>query len=324
MLEENRGSYISGERIAAEASVSRAAVWKSIRALQGTGVPIDAVPNKGYALAADSDIVSETALRRILNGSDAPFRFDLHRSVSSTNELAKRAGDLGEAEGLVIVAEEQTAGKGRLNRRFHSPGGSGIYLSILLRPKIQAQDALMITTAAAVAAAEAIGEVTQRDARIKWVNDIFCHGGKCGGILTEASISMENGTIDYAVMGIGMNIREPEGGFPPEIRGIAAAILEPGVIIPDVRCRLIAAFLRRFWEIYRHLPEKHHLNGYRERSMLIGEQVMVISGNSERPAVVLGIDGDCRLVVRWEDGAEAALSTGEVSVRKTEGKYGID
>jgi BirA family biotin operon repressor/biotin-[acetyl-CoA-carboxylase] ligase len=257
------------------------------------------------------DLLSESAIRSYLM-TTVPFTFELHATVTSTNELAKRAGEAGRAEGLVIIAEEQTAGKGRLDRRFYSPAGNGIYLSILLRPRIPATEALMITTAAAVAGAEAIEEITGCETKIKWVNDLYCHGGKAAGILTEASFS-QDGKLEYAVMGIGLNVHEPQTGFPPEIRNIASAILLSGQQIPEVRNRLAAAFLTRFWNIYRSLPEKNHLDAYRKRSMLIGQQVIV--SDTDQIATVLGIDDDCGLIVRWDNGKESTLSSGEVSVK---------
>ncbi len=257
------------------------------------------------------DLLSESVIRSYLEPS-SQLTFELHATVTSTNELAKRAGEAGSGEGLVIIADEQTAGKGRMDRHFFSPAGNGIYLSILLRPRIPATEALMITTAAAVAGAEAIEEVTGCETKIKWVNDLYCHGGKTAGILTEASFS-QDGEMEYAVMGIGFNIREPQTGFPAEIKNKAGAILLRGQQIPQVRNRLAAAFLTRFWQIYQALPAKNHLDAYRRRSMLIGQQV-IVSGSSQI-ATVRAIDDDCGLIVRWENGEESTLSSGEVSVK---------
>ena len=187
----------------------------------------------------------------------------------------------------MIIANSQTGGKGRLGRTFFSPLDSGVYISILLRPSdMEPQKALRITTMAAVAASDAVEEVSGKTAPIKWVNDIFVGGLKVAGILTEASVSMENGSLEYAVLGIGFNVYEPEGGFPEELKKIAGAIFDRHE--PDAKNRLTAAFLNNF---------------------------NVITPVSSRRAKVLDITDDCALKVEYEDKTTDIISTGEVSIR---------
>ena len=238
------------------------------------------------------------------------IRIEIKEQVTSTNDLLKEAAAEGEPEGLVLVALEQTKGKGRLGRSFYSPRESGIYLSLLLRPSISAEDALLLTTSAAVAMAEAIEDIGGRQIGIKWVNDIYCRGKKA--------------RLDYAVVGIGVNLWEPEGGYPPELQSIAGAIF-PYEERPDsfeerdrIRIRLVAAFLERYFEIYEELPGKGFMESYRKKSLLTGKMVQLRTPGHEvidTPAVkVLGIGDEAQLIVQDQSGHVRYLSTGEVSV----------
>ena len=160
-----------------------------------------------------------------------------------------------------------------------------------------------------------IEAVTGTGAKVKWVNDVFCHGKKVCGILTEGSFDMESGGLEYAVLGIGVNIKKPGRGYPAEISGVAGAVYENGEPEPETRSRMIAEILKRFWDYYRNLPGKAFLTEYKARSFIIGQDVDVIFGETSRRAQALDIDDGCRLVVQFEDGSTEALSSGEVSIR---------
>ena len=220
----------------------------------------------------------------------------------------------GAPEFLVIAAEHQTKGKGRMGRSFYSPQGTGIYFTVVLRPKMPIDDALYITASASVAVASAIEEVCGKKAGIKWVNDVFVGGKKVCGILTEASIDMESGSLAYAVLGIGVNVAPPEGGFPEELTGIADCVYSGGEYTSGTRGRLMAKILDNFYELYSVFPEKAFLDEYRSRSTLIGSTVNVFRGDETYQAHVTGIDDMCRLIVN-RDGQEIALNSGEVRVR---------
>ena len=262
-----------------------------------------------------NDLLSGENIAKYLPENAFPFEIEVHESVTSTNDLVRIAAENGANEGLVILAEEQTAGKGRMNRSFYSPLHTGIYLSLLLRPKMQAQDAQLITTAAAVAVSRSIEKVTGCETSIKWVNDLYCHGRKVSGILTEASFKSESSQMDYAVLGIGINVRKPVGGFPDELGQIASAILESDDDLTDVRGQLAAGILVQFWESYQNIHEKTFLQEYKDRSFLIGRRILVHGSNSTVEALALSIDDDCHLIVRLDDGSTQTLSSGEVSVR---------
>jgi len=243
------------------------------------------------------------------------FSVEARESVASTNTLLRELAAQGAPEGLVVAAERQTAGKGRLGRRFHSPPGHGVYFSLLLRPGRALWDAALVTSAAAVAAARAIEETVGVRVGIKWVNDLFLDGKKVCGILTEATLGLENSTVLSAVVGIGINVTMPEEGFPEELDRIAAALHAGDTGVRGERCRLIAATLDNFWAYYRNLPAREFLDEYRARSIVLGRDIQVISPKGETSARALAIDDDCRLVVRYEDGSTAALGSGEISVR---------
>ena len=313
LLEHKRGAYISGAALAKELSVSRNAVWKAVELLRAEGYGISAATNKGYMLTSIGDALSEAGIAAHLQ-TEGVFRIDIRSSVESTNTTLRSLAAEGAPEGYVVVAETQSAGKGRMGKSFHSPAGHGAYFSLLLRPG-QTSDSALITSAAAVAAALAIEQVTGVKVGIKWVNDLYLGEKKVCGILTEATYDMESGTIGSAVLGIGINTTKPEGGYPDGLEGIAAPLTPEKRGKDGERCRLIAATLDTFWGYYQNLSERSFLDEYRSRSVLLGRDIYVLANETERPARALAIDDDCRLVVRYSDGETAALNSGEVRVK---------
>lgn len=314
-LENAIGSFVSGHDLAKKLFVSRNAVWKAVRTLKQDGHDIQAVTNKGYCLSPDSDILTATGINKYLGTQSGNFSVEVYKTIPSTNTLLKERAAHGAPEGTVIVAEEQTSGRGRQGRSFYAPANSGIYFSLLLRPGVSASDATLITTAAAVAAANAIEAVTGVNAQIKWVNDVFCHGKKVCGILTEGAFDMETGGMEYVVLGIGLNITLPETGFPETLTDVAASVRRDAISDPSDRSRLTAEILKRFWDYYLKLSDKSYLEDYKKRSLLIGRDVIVTLGTRTRSAHVLDIDNNCRLVVRYNDGTLAALSSGEARIK---------
>ncbi|MBP5186965.1 MAG: biotin--[acetyl-CoA-carboxylase] ligase [Clostridiales bacterium] len=320
LFEKHKGRFFSGEEIAEKLEVSRTAVWKAVESLRAEGYSIDAQKSKGYCLSPDTDIVSSQGVEKYIK-KKMRLSIDVYDEVVSTNTLLKELAADGAKEGKVIIANSQTGGKGRLGRSFYSPLDTGLYISVLLRPSdIPAQEALKITTMAAVAACEAIESVledTDETDRplIKWVNDVFLRERKAVGILTEASISMESGNLEYAVLGIGFNVYAPKGGFPKDIKDIAGSILDER--IPDAKNKIAAVFLQRFFEIYRADDHENYERIYKEKSLVIGKDVDVISTGSgeKRAAKVLDITSDCNLLVEYKDGTTGVLSSGEVSIR---------
>ena len=215
ILETHKGEHISGSKIAKALNISRNSVWKAIKQLQDEGHYISATTNKGYCLNWDNNLLSNQSISKYLN-SDF-FDIEVYKVVDSTNSKLKSKAESGAPEGTVIISEEQTKGKGRRGRTFYSPKNTGIYMSLLLRPKFSAYESLSITTCAAVAVSRAIEINSNKNAQIKWVNDIFIDDKKVSGILTEASIDLESGGLKYAILGIGINAFSPKEGFPNEL-----------------------------------------------------------------------------------------------------------
>lgn len=300
-LEAREGAHVSGAQLARELGVTRNSVWKAVNALRREGYHIDATTNRGYALSHEDDLLSASGIRRFLP-ADAPLFPTVRKCLDSTNAEALRRAVDGAPEGTVIVAEEQTAGRGRRGRSFFSPAGTGIYLSILVRPALAAERAHLLTCSAAVAVAEAIEACAGVDASIKWVNDVYCRGKKVAGILTEGSFDLEGGVLQHAVVGIGVNVRPPHAGFPAEIAERAGAVLPASDATPSadnatlpagdmtppagaaalpagdanppadgtalrrastVRCRLVAEILTRFWTLYQGLQTSNGQEGTR-------------------------------------------------------------
>ena len=231
--------------------------------------------------------------------------------AESTNAVAAEAARKGEAEGLVVVAERQTAGRGRRGRSFFSPGGTGLYMSILLRPRFSPERAVLLTAAAACAVCEAIEAELGLAPGIKWVNDILLDGKKVCGILVESSAGADG--LEYAIAGIGVNVTAPCGGFPAELKDIAGALTaEP---VPGLRERLASRIVSSFTRLYGAVGRGEQLEGYARRVTPPGTKITVLTPEGPRPATVLGTDENCRLLVRYDGGGEDALFSGEISIR---------
>lgn len=315
LLEAHKGEFFSGAQIANILNVSRTAVWKAANSLREAGYGIDAVQNRGYCLDASTDVLSAQGIYAHLSPVCHALRLEVLQTADSTNALLREKANAGAPEGTVLLANQQTKGRGRLGRDFYSPPDTGVYLSLLLRPtNLLPAQAVKITTMAAVAACRAIAEISGKAPKIKWVNDIFLGDKKVCGILTEASFNLESGHLDYAIMGIGLNVYPPEGGFPPEIAETADAILRNQE--SEAKNRLSALFLNSFMEIYRNPEQSDYASEYRANSMVIGQAIRVISPTGSRNAYALDVDKDCRLIVRYEDGTIDQLSSAEISIRQ--------
>lgn len=230
-------------------------------------------------------------------------------TVKSTNSSVKALAKDGAPEGYVLVASGQTNGRGRLNRVFFSPKGTGLYVSILLRPTC-ALSPYALTCMSAVALSDTVLEFGV-DCGIKWVNDIYVQGRKVAGILVESAMN-QDGSFQYAVVGIGVNLFPPEGGFPETIADKAAALFD----VPydeDLRKRFLKRLLLRFKRYYEQLPDITFYDIYRERMIGIGGRVLVAEPEGMRYGTSTGIDREFRLVVRYEDGTEAAIDRGDVT-----------
>ncbi len=311
-LEMNKGRYLSGGELAETLCVSRNAVWKSVKQLQSKGYEITAVTNKGYMLSENSQFISAHSVQKYVNYDNVRVVFK--DTVTSTNALVKEAAEKGEREGMLMIAAEQTEGKGRLGRQFLSPRGTGVYFSLLLRPELAPSKALLITTCAAVATAKAIEKHTSKPVGIKWVNDIYMNGKKVAGILTGAAFDLEGNKLNYAVLGIGINMYFNDDTLPPEIKDIATSVFKQK---PDGETvsKIVADTVNFFLEEYAVLEGKHFLFDYKSRSMLDGKRINVIKPLGTKQGTAVEIDDDFRLHVKYDDSTEEFLSSGEVSTR---------
>ncbi len=316
LFEKNKGIYFSGEELAKQLNVSRASVWKAVTGLRKDGYAIDAVTNKGYCLSEKGDILSAQGIMKYLPSEYQNMDIRVERETESTNAAVREYAEQGMQEGFLLVAGEQTKGRGRYGRTFFSPQGTGVYFSLLLRPKgVLVQQGTGLTAMAAVAMCEAVKELSGKPTGIKWVNDIYVNGKKVCGILTEASMGLESGRLDYVILGVGVNVYPPETGFPESLIDKAGVVFDE--MQDDMKNRLIALFLENFGAYYLKQSEKSYIEKYKEYSLVTGKQIQVLSEYGKREAYVLGIDDDCRLLVEYENGERATLSCGEISIAFT-------
>ncbi|WMJ84864.1 biotin--[acetyl-CoA-carboxylase] ligase [Oscillospiraceae bacterium LTW-04] len=315
MLETHRAQDISGEQMAQELGVSRAAVWKAINSLKAQGYPISATTNRGYRLGEQSDLLSAEGIRPHVMSQLSERDIFVFETIDSTNLEAKRRAMLGGGHFTAIVADQQTMGRGRFGRSFFSPPGCGVYMSLLLKPTPQQiSDATLLTTAAAVAVCHAIEALTPMRPEIKWVNDIYLDGKKLCGILTEAVTDLESGAIESVVIGLGINFKQPETALPEEVAAVAGTLF--GAEQPSIsRNRLVAEIINRLFTLWGELSTRAFLSDYRSRSMLLGQEIVFSRAGEKFAAIAEEIDDDGALVVRMQNGERVTLRSGEVSVR---------
>ena len=316
MLRETDG-YVSGQELCNKFGVSRTAVWKTINQLKENGYEIEAVQNKGYHLLSAPDIMDQTELESIHATEWAGCEIYYFDSIDSTNTKAKELAEEGHPSGTLVVADRQTAGKGRRGRSWESPTGIGIFMTLMLKPEINPNNASMLTLVAAMATTRAIRRVTSVPAMIKWPNDIVMNGKKVCGILTEMSAQFDY--INHIVIGIGINVHNED--FPEEIAKTASSLyLESGQHIH--RASLIEAFLEEFEDVYAEYLKTEDMEGLQKEydAMLVnrGRQVRVLDPKEPFEGKAMGITKKGELIVdTWE--SRKLVSSGEVSVR---GIYG--
>jgi BirA family biotin operon repressor/biotin-[acetyl-CoA-carboxylase] ligase len=316
MLRESEG-YVSGQELCNKFGVSRTAVWKAINQLKEMGYEIEAVSNKGYHLVSAPDVMNEAEIKSLLHTEWAGQELFCYDTIDSTNTKAKELAEQGYPSGTLVVADQQIAGKGRRGRSWESPSGCGIFMTLMLKPDINPNNASMLTLVAALATAKAITDVTGADARIKWPNDIVIDGRKICGILTEMSAQFDY--INHIVIGIGVNVHNEQ--FPEEIRGTAGSLLL-ACGRRFHRAELIARFLERFEESYAVFLQTEDLEGLmKEYNALLvnaNQQVRVLDPKEPFEGKAIGITKKGELIVdTWE--SRKLVSSGEVSVR---GIYG--
>ncbi|MBO4898289.1 MAG: biotin--[acetyl-CoA-carboxylase] ligase [Clostridia bacterium] len=312
---KNETDFISGEKISEDFGVSRAAVNLAVKALRAEGYDIKSVTNRGYKLIKSPNVLNEGELMSYLSKERMGNVLCLEK-VNSTNIYLKEIAAEGADAGQVVLADEQSAGRGRLGRRFLSPKGSGLYISYLMRPSVEAPESVSLTAHAAVAVARAIKTVCGADCGIKWVNDLTLNKKKICGILTELSVEAETGRIQNIVVGIGINVNEKKGSFPAEIKDIATSLYsETGKKVS--RAHLAAEVIKELDVLAeRNFKDMEaYLSDYRKMSVTIGKDIKVIKGDEVKAGKAVKINDDYTLKVEYDDGTKENLMAGEVSVR---------
>lgn len=315
---KQKGGYVSGQELSAGLGVSRTAVWKAVNSLKEAGYGIESVRNRGYRLISSPDVLLSDEIKSQLSTKWFGNKILYFDTIDSTNNEIKRQAEKGAPCGTLAIAEFQSAGRGRRGRNWQSPSGSGIWMSFLIKPDISPDKAPMVTLVAAMACAFAIREELGLDAMIKWPNDIVIGGKKTIGILTEMSAEMD--TVNYIVIGIGINVNMTE--FPEELRRTATSLaLECGHQV--ARSRLVAAcgkYFEKYYEIFlRDKSLKNLKKTYESALVNKGADVSVIMADGTFNRKALGINDMGELMVEDETGRVETVRAGEVSVR---GIYG--
>lgn len=318
-LLRERDGYVSGQELCDKFGVSRTAVWKAINQLKENGYEIEAVPNKGYHLVGQEDVLNENEIASRLKTKWVGRKLYYAKVTGSTNLDAKSLLENGAPEGVLAVAGEQNQGRGRRGRSWQSPPDTNIYMTLGLRPDFAPDLAPMITLIDAMAVAEAVEEVCGLKSQIKWPNDVVIGGKKICGILTEMSTE-SNGYIQYVVIGTGINVNVRE--FPEEIRDKATSLcIEKGEKI--LRAPIVAKCMECFEKYYERFLQTMDLSllmeDYGKRLVNMDAKVKVLDPQNEFEGIARGIDKKGELLVEKEDGSIETVYAGEVSVR---GVYG--
>ena len=313
ILEEHQGRFVSGEKIGRRMGTSRAAVWKQVRTLRRRGFGIEGARGAGYRLLGRPDVIEESDVLSRLSSRSFWKSFSFFPVTGSTNSLAAEAAEKGAPHGTIICADAQTGGRARFDRRWESPPGLNLYLSLLLRPPVDPQHAPQLTLVTAVALAKAVEEVAKIPARLKWPNDLYLAGKKAAGILAEMSTDADR--LRHVVIGVGLNVNAEESDFPHDLRGSATSLrLASGRTIP--RAEVLARFLDRFAEGYREFLSgglKPLLPEWNRRSLIAGKRIKVRVREGDVWGTAAGVDETGMLLFR-RDGAkrEERLHSGEI------------
>jgi BirA family biotin operon repressor/biotin-[acetyl-CoA-carboxylase] ligase len=311
-LAEAGDEFVSGEAISDKLGLSRAAVWKHVNALRAQGYRIDAVPARGYRLVAIPDRLGPLELRPLLGTHDLGHVLHCHEELSSTSDLAKELAEEGAAHGEVVVAERQTAGRGRRGRTWASPPRKNLYLSVIVRPAdLPLHRAPELTLVASVAVCEAVRDAGV-DARIKWPNDVLVDGRKVAGVLTEMAADPDR--VQWVVVGVGVNLNAAPEDFPEDVRAVATSLAaERGQPVPRA---LFAAALLAALETWldRHAAEGFApvREAWRSLSGTLGRDVRVVTGEGEVVGTAVDIDAAGALLVRQAGGEVARVLAGDV------------
>ena len=311
-LERNRANYISGQELAERLNISRTAIWKAINSLKKSGFQIESQTKVGYKLIESDDKLSDEGIRKGLRDELKDIDIIVYDEIDSTNTEAKRRLYSSDVKDFtVIVSDMQKGGRGRTGKSFTSPKGSGVYFSIILHPKDSYDFSYfdLTTVKAAVAVAEGIKEATDKQAEIKWVNDLFLNGKKICGILSELDADFESRSVKSVIVGIGINVNEPRDDSFKDLKNIA------GYIGTDViRNEILSSILNAFYENNFVKSDKEIIDYYKKHSLVIGKELSFELNGKKYSAKGIDINDKGNLIV--DTGKEKiTLSSGEVSIK---------
>lgn len=310
--------YISGQELCNRFGVSRTAVWKAINQLKEAGYEIEAQQNKGYRLVAAPDLMTEAEIKSLMHTDWVAKEVLYFDTIDSTNTKAQELAEKGYPSGTLVVADKQESGKGRRGRSWVSPSGTGIFMTLMIKPDINPNNASMLTLVAALAVAKAITSVTGEEALIKWPNDIVVNGKKVCGILTEMNAQFDY--INHIVVGIGINVHNES--FPEEISQMASSLMIEAGGKRFHRAQIIAETMSYFEQYYDTFLKTQDLSAlvreYDELLVNRNKSVRVLDPKEPFDGKAMGITSKGELIVdTWE--SRKLVSSGEVSVR---GIYG--
>jgi BirA family biotin operon repressor/biotin-[acetyl-CoA-carboxylase] ligase len=308
---------VSGAELSQKLGISRAAIWARIEVLRELGYEIEASPHRGYRLANDPDLLHADDLVARLGKTKVIGRdIRVFQETTSTNDVVEKLARDGVKEGVVVFAESQTKGRGRLGRKWISPAGKGLWFSILLRPDLRPQEATQLTVAAATALWRAIHTETGLSAEIKWPNDILFRGKKVAGILTEMSAELDR--VKYLILGVGVDVNQAASEFPPDVRKIATS-LRAELGHPILRAELATAILRELDHDYARIGGGHFAqlaDEWEARCTTIGQPVTISIGERKIRGRAESLDDDGALLMRTEHGHLERIIGGDVTLEK--------
>jgi BirA family biotin operon repressor/biotin-[acetyl-CoA-carboxylase] ligase len=313
ILEQNRGEVISGITLSEELNLSRNSIWKGINALREEGYLIESVKNKGYRLLHESDSLSESEIKLYLKNKD--FSIIIKDELPSTNTYLKENKSTDFKNNTLVIAKSQSGGRGRLGKSFYSEDKSGIYMSLLKKEDLNQYDISLITIAAALCISEVLDSIAGIETRIKWVNDIYFQGKKLSGILTEGSMEFETGSLEYFIIGIGINVNTE--AFPEEIKDIASSLsiqTKKKYRRNEIIARILDS-LEGYLLMTKTSPELL-IESYRKKMLYLDQEIVVLRGNETFNGILRGINDQGHLIIE-RDGKLITQNSGEISIRKT-------
>jgi len=314
-LKEEQGQFVSGEKVSSRLAISRSAIWKQITRLKEEGYDIESFPRKGYALRRIPDCLLASEIREGLNtrliGQGPIFHF---QDTDNTNNQAKKLAYGGAPEGALVIAEGQSQGRGRRGRTWFSPPGQGIYATVILRPPLPLSEAPKLTLLTSVATADALESRTGLPIRIKWPNDILVKGRKLAGILTEIGTEMDS--LDFAIIGLGLNVNIPQASFPPDLRTPATSVLiEKGE--PCSRIHLLQTWLEaleRTYTLFCHGDFDEILSRWKILTDIVGSRIAVDLPGRRYTGEVQEVDENGVLILKGPDGTLQRIFSGDITL----------